>query len=69
MDLNKKNIENIFQEVMLPSSDVSFFDSESLLNIQIFADEVLLDIEIANPTLQYKKKNRVIMCVGYKVKF
>ena len=63
MDLNKKNIEKIFQDVMLPSSDISFLDSKSLLNIQIFGDEVLLDVEITNPTLQYKKKIESL-CVG-----
>lgn len=69
MDLNKKNIENIFQEVMLPSSDVSFFDSKSLLNIQIFGDEVLLDIEITNPTLQYKKKIESLCVSAIKSNF
>ena len=52
MDLNKINIEKIFKEVLLPSSDKNFFDSKALLNIQIFGNEVLLDIEITNPTLQ-----------------
>ncbi|MBT7896914.1 MAG: Mrp/NBP35 family ATP-binding protein [Flavobacteriales bacterium] len=69
MDLNKINIEKIFKEVLLPSSDKNFFDSKALLNIQIFGNEVLLDIEITNPTLQYKKKIEALCSATIKSNF
>jgi hypothetical protein len=69
VDLNKINIEKIFKEVLLPSSDKNFFDSKALLNIQIFGNEVLLDIEITNPTLQYKKKIEALCSAAIKSNF
>jgi len=69
VDLNKNNIEKVFQEVLLPSSDKNFYDSKSLLNIQVFGDEVILDVEITNPTLQYKKKIEAICSEVIKLNF
>ena len=56
MELNKKNIEELFEQTTLNGSNEKLLQNDSLLNVQIFGNEVILDFEISNPTLQYKKK-------------
>ena len=56
LDLNKKNIKEVFKEVIFPTTDKNFIDLGVILNIQLFGNEVVLDIEISNPTLQFKKR-------------
>ena len=56
MELNKKNIEELFEQTTLNESNEKLLQNDSLLNVQIFGNEVILDFEISNPTLQYKKK-------------
>ena len=56
MDLNKKNIKEVFKGVLFPNTEKNFVDLGVILNIQLFGDEVVLDIQISNPTLQFKKR-------------
>ncbi len=56
MEVNKKNILKILEKVHLPGTKKNLIESNSLMNIQVFGDEILLDLEVANPTLQYKNK-------------
>ena len=56
MDLNKKNIENLLSEITFSDKDEKLLQNNSLINIQVFGSEVVIDLEITNPTLQYKKK-------------
>ena len=56
LELNKKNIEELFEQTTLNESNEKLLQNDSLLNVQIFGNEVILDFEISNPTLQYKKK-------------
>ena len=56
LDLNKLNIKEVFKKVIFPTTDKNFIDLGVILNIQLFGDEVVLDIEISNPTLQFKKR-------------
>ena len=56
VDLNKKNIKEVFEKVLLPNTDKNFIDLGVVLNIQLFGNEVVLDIQISNPTLQFKKR-------------
>ena len=56
MDLNKLNIKEVFKKVIFPTTDKNFIDLGVILNIQLFGNEVVLDIEISNPTLQFKKR-------------
>ena len=56
LELNKKNIEELFEQTTLNDSNEKLLQNDSLLNVQIFGNEVILDFEISNPTLQYKKK-------------
>ena len=56
VDLNKKNIKEVFEKVLFPNTDKNFVDLGLILNIQLFGNEVVLDIQILNPTLQFKKR-------------
>ena len=56
LDLNKQNIKLVFKKVIFPTTDKNFIDLGVILNIQLFGNEVVLDIEISNPTLQFKKR-------------
>ena len=56
LDLNKLNIKEVFRKVIFPTTDKNFIDLGVILNIQLFGNEVVLDIEISNPTLQFKKR-------------
>ena len=56
LELNKKNIEDVLSQAVFTGTDEKVLEKNSLLNVQVFGDEVILDFEIQNPTLQYKKK-------------
>ena len=56
LDLNKQNIKLVFKKVIFPTTDKNFIDLGVILNIQLFGNEVFLDIEISNPSLQFKKR-------------
>ena len=63
LELNKKNIEDVLSQAVFTGTDEKVLEKNSLLNVQIFGDEIILDFEIQNPTLQYKKKVEQI-CLG-----
>ena len=48
MDLSKKNILSLIEKIDI--------NNVKILNINIFGNEVLFDVESNNPTLQSKKK-------------
>tara|TARA_B100001758_G_scaffold185010_1_gene161738 strand:- start:18080 stop:19198 length:1119 start_codon:yes stop_codon:yes gene_type:complete len=56
MKLNKKIIISALSNITLPNEGKSIVDVGAIKNIQIFGTDVELDIEIKNPTLQYKKR-------------
>ena len=56
LDFNKLNIKEVFKKVIFPTTDKNFIDLGVILNTQLFGNEVVLDIEISNPTLQFKKR-------------
>ena len=59
MNISTKQIEDALSEVKVPEGDKSIWGSGIVKNIQIFGEEVILDLEINNPTLQYKKRIEV----------
>ena len=59
MKLTKQQIEEALSHITLPNEEQSIVKSGAIKNIQIFGKDVELDIEIQNPTLQYKKKVEV----------
>ena len=69
LELNKKKIEELFEQTTLNESNEKLLQNDSLLNVQIFGNEVILDFEISNPTLQYKKKIEGLSTQLLKKKF
>ncbi len=55
MKLTKQDIQKALKEVTLPGEGVNIIEAGAIKNIQIFGKEIELDIEVANPTLQYKQ--------------
>ena len=56
LELNKKNIEDVFSQAVINGTNEKLAQKNTLLNVQVFGDEAVLDLEVQNPTLQYKKK-------------
>ena len=56
LELNKKNIEDVFSKAVINGTNEKLAQKNTLLNVQVFGDEAVLDLEVQNPTLQYKKK-------------
>ena len=57
MKLDKKDIQNALQSITVPGEGINMIESGAIQNIMTFADEVVIDITITNPTMQ--AKNRV----------
>jgi len=74
MKFNKQDILNALEKITAPGEGKSLVESNSVKNIVIFGDEVEIDVEIGNPTLQAKKKVEVEIMkaihehVGQKIK-
>ena len=59
MKIEKNQVEAALKKIKIPEGDKTILESGIVKNIQIFGFEVLLDLEISNPTLQYKKRLEV----------
>jgi ATP-binding protein involved in chromosome partitioning len=59
MKLTKEVVIAALQRITLPNEDRNIVESGAIKNIQLFGSDVELDVEIKNPTLQYKKKVEV----------
>lgn len=56
MKITKEQVLEALSTFTLPGGGGNLVSSDSVRNIQIFGTEIVLDVEINNPTLQYKKK-------------
>jgi len=59
MKLTKEVVIAALQNINLPNEEQNIVESGAVKNIQLFGSDVELDVEIKNPTLQYKKKVEV----------
>jgi ATP-binding protein involved in chromosome partitioning len=59
MKITKEQVLDALTTFTLPGGGSNLVTTNSVKNIQIFGTEIVLDIEINNPTLQYKKKVEV----------
>jgi len=59
MKLTKEVVIAALQHITLPNDDQNIVERGAIKNIQLFGSDVELDVEIKNPTLQYKKKVEV----------
>jgi len=64
MALSKKDIFNGLTHVKVPGEDASITDAGLVKNIQVFGDEVEVDVDSPNPTLQFRKKLEVEIMKG-----
>ncbi|MFS4454723.1 P-loop NTPase [Maribacter sp. 2304DJ31-5] len=59
MKLDKKNILKALEQITVPGEGRNMVESGAIKNVQIFGDEVEVDIVISNPSLQARKKTEV----------
>lgn len=59
MKLNKQDILKALESISAPGEGQNMIESGAVKNVVTFADEVIVDITINNPTLQAKKKTEV----------
>lgn len=59
MKLEKKDILKALENITVPGEGQNMVESGAVKNIQIFGDEVEVDITIKNPSLQARKKTEV----------
>ena len=59
MKLTKEIVLAALSHITLPNEEQNIVESGAIKNIHIFGADVELDVEIKNPTLQYKKKVEV----------
>ena len=59
MKLNKQDILKALENISAPGEGQNMVESGAVKNVVTFADEVIVDITINNPTLQAKKKTEV----------
>lgn len=59
MKLNKQDIYKALETISAPGQGQNMVESGAVKNIVTFADEVIVDITINNPSLQAKKKTEV----------
>ncbi len=59
MKLDKKEILKALETITVPGEGMNMVESGAVNNIQVFGDEVIVDITINNPSLQARKKTEV----------
>ena len=59
MKFNKQDIEQALRTITVPGEGQNMIESKAVKNIMVFADEVIVDITISNPSLQAKKRTEV----------
>ena len=59
MQIKKAAVLAALSKISAPGEGVNLVESGAVTNVQIFGDEVAVDISIANPSLQARKKTEV----------
>jgi ATP-binding protein involved in chromosome partitioning len=59
MKLDKKEVLKALETISVPGEGKNMVESGAVKNVMVFADEVIVDITIDNPSLQAKKKTEV----------
>ncbi|MDO1512495.1 Mrp/NBP35 family ATP-binding protein [Maribacter confluentis] len=59
MKIEKKDVLKALEQITVPGEGQNMVESGSVTNVQIFGDEVEVDITIKNPSLQARKKTEV----------
>ena len=69
MSIKKQDIQAVLETITAPGEGKSLVENNNLKNIVIFGEEVIVDVEIANPTLQAKKKTETEVTTAITEKF
>ncbi|MEM8999332.1 MAG: Mrp/NBP35 family ATP-binding protein [Bacteroidota bacterium] len=59
MKLNKKGVLEALSYITVPGEGENMVESGAVTNVQVFGDEVEVDVTIKNPSLQARKKTEV----------
>ena len=59
MKIEKKAILEALKNITVPGEGQNMVESGAVTNVQIFGDEVEVDVTINNPSLQARKKTEV----------
>ncbi len=59
MKIDKKAVLRALENITVPGEGQNMVESGAVKNVQIFGDEVIVDITINNPSLQARKKTEV----------
>ena len=59
MKFSKKQVLDALQKITVPGEGQDMVTSGAVKNVQVFGDEVEVDVVIANPSLQARKKTEV----------
>ena len=59
MKLDRKEILSALERITVPGEGQNMVESGAVRNVQVFGDEVVVDITIKNPSLQARKKTEV----------
>ena len=59
MQIKKAAVLEALSKISAPSEGVNLVESGAVTNVQVFGDEVTVDISIGNPSLQARKKTEV----------
>jgi len=59
MKIDKKEVLKALETISVPGEGQNMVESGAVTNVQIFGDEVEVDITIKNPSLQARKKTEV----------
>jgi ATP-binding protein involved in chromosome partitioning len=58
MNLAKQDIQKALTTISSPGEGKNLMESGAVKNIVVFGDEVVIDINLSNPSLQARKKWR-----------
>ena len=59
LKIKKEDVIDSLSLVKLPGDNITLIESKLIKNIVVFGDEVIIDLEIKNQSLQYRKKIEV----------
>ena len=59
MKIDKKEVLKALEHITVPGEGQNMVESGAVKNVQVFGDEVEIDITIGNPSLQARKKTEV----------
>ena len=59
MKFNKQDVLKALEFITVPGEGKNMVESGAVNNVQVFGDEVIVDVTINNPSLQAKKKTEV----------